>query len=140
MNEILGTVVEGKRVGHTLGFPTANVMPDAGQPLPENGVYIGELRLAGGRVWRRCVVNQGMQPTLPSGRMTIEAYILDFDRDIYGKRVRLRFLKLLRREKKFASLDALVAQIRADERMAREYPAHGTRRSPIKNSRTGSRR
>ncbi|MDL2205456.1 riboflavin kinase [Eubacteriales bacterium OttesenSCG-928-N13] len=118
---IHGTVVQGKHMGHRLGFPTANVQPDPGQQLPENGVYIAELKLHGEQQWRRCVVNQGMQPTLPSGRATIEAFILDFHRDIYGERLTLRFLALLRHEHRFDSIELLIEQLGRDEQDARAY-------------------
>ncbi len=121
--EIRGTVISGKRIGHTLGFPTANIEPEPGTALPENGVYVAELRIGDAREWLRCVLNQGMQPTLPSGRRTIEAHILDFHRDIYGQKVALRFLKRLRPERKFDSKEALVAQLQKDVEDAKTYEA-----------------
>ena len=87
--QIRGEVVVGKQLGHTIGFPTANIRPFPEQKLPENGVFIGEIEIDTIPGVYRCVVDHGMQPTLPSGRSTIEAFILDFHQDIYGCSVML---------------------------------------------------
>ena len=120
---VTGVIVCGKRMGRLLGFPTANLEPsDPGAPLPENGVYIGQIRLEGANEpWRICVVNHGMQPTLPSGRRTIEAHILDFDHDVYGLRAQLRFLRYLRPEQKFDTGEQLRAQLERDVQAARAF-------------------
>lgn len=119
---ILGIVVDGKRVGRTLGFPTANVQPFPGQDVPRTGVYIGEIRIEGEDAARRCLINHGYQPTIPSGKSTIEVCILDFDGDIYGRGVALRFLTFLRDERRFGSVEALKAQLARDVEMARGGP------------------
>ena len=119
--EIQGEVVVGKRLGHTMGFPTANIKPFAGQTLPENGVYIGDMEIEGLPGIYRCVVNQGMQPTLPSGHRTIEAFILNFHRDIYGCRVALTYLHRLRSEHKFDNKQDLADQIRQDAACAENW-------------------
>ena len=113
--EITGVVVGGKHVGHTIGFPTANIKPEPlNQPVPENGVYAGEIRIEDEMKWRQCLINHGFQPTIPSGKETIEVYILDFHRDIYAATVALRFTHRLRSEQKFESVEALKEQLNRD--------------------------
>lgn len=116
---INGKVVGGKHIGHTLGFPTANVEPDGAYNLPQNGVYAARIYIDGEDTPLACVLNQGRHPTLPEGAPTIEAFILDFDGDIYGKSVRLEYIEFLRPEQKFPSIDALKAQIASDAESSR---------------------
>ncbi len=118
--KLTGTVAGGKRIGRRLGFPTANVEPDRPCALPENGVYVARISIPGEERPLLCVVSQGMHPTLPEGKATIEAFILDFDRDIYGQAVELEYLRYLRPEFKFETLDALVAQMKRDVEEARK--------------------
>ena len=118
--KLKGRIVTGKQLGRTLGFPTANLAPDVlPDSLPENGVYAALLWLDG--VPYPCVLNQGRHPTVPEGPPTIEAHILDFQGDIYGREAEVEYLHFLRPEVRFASLEALKAQIAADSRAAREY-------------------
>lgn len=118
---ITGVVAAGKHVGRTLGFPTANILPDEGCALPEqNGVYAALLTLADGRSLP-CVLNKGCHPTLPEGAATVEAYIFDFEGDLYGQRVAVDFLDFLRPETRFASKEALRAQIERDTANARAW-------------------
>ena len=116
---ILGTVVRGDDLGKKIGFPTANVSAHSEQ-FPPNGVYFAEAKLDG--VIYPGVVNLGYRPTISSGRSDriLEVYLLDFDRDIYGKDLELRFIRYLRPEKKFENVDALVRQIERDVQQARE--------------------
>ncbi len=103
-----------------LGFPTANIaMPD-GERMPSNGVYIGIAKLQDGSVWP-CVLNQGQHPTLPGGGASIEAHLIDFDGDLYGSRISITYLKQLRDEKRFESVEALKAQVERDKEAARRY-------------------
>ena len=102
---LTGTVVRGNGIGHTMGFPTANIEPDACKLVPKVGVYAAEGAL----------VNIGTNPTVGNERVTIEAYLPDYKgRDFYGQTLTLRFTKRIRDEKKFASLDELKAQIQKD--------------------------
>ena len=118
---ISGIVEGGKHIGRTLGFPTANIAPDAGSVLPEqNGVYAALLTLADGRALP-CVLNKGRHPTLPEGAATVEAFILDFNGDLYGQRVHVDFLAFLRTETRFADKEALRAQIARDAQNARAW-------------------
>ena len=116
-----GTVVVGKRLGHTIGFPTANVQVEQYKFLPKVGVYVASARLSDGRIYRS-VVNIGTQPTTPgSHNLAVEAYLLDFDEDIYGQHLALDLLAFLRPEKKFASIEDLVRQIGMDADTAKNY-------------------
>ncbi len=117
--KLTGKVAGGKRIGRKLGFPTANIEPDRAYELPENGVYVGRVTISGEQEPRLCVLDQGVHPTLPEGKPTIEAYILDFDRDIYGQTVELEYLRFLRPEFKFATVDDLITQMQQDVEEAR---------------------
>ena len=117
---IHGLVTEGKRLGHTLGFPTANVQPEPYKLIPKFGVYAGRITLSDGSV-HRTVVNIGKQPSIGELPVAIEAHILNFDADIYGQSVNLDLLAFIRAEQKFSSLDALKAQITADVATAASY-------------------
>ena len=116
---ILGTVTHGDNLGKKIGFPTANLSAHSEQ-FPPNGVYAAVARMTDGM--HLGVVNLGVRPTVASGKSerVLEIHLFDFDRDIYGKDVEVRFVKFLRPEKKFESVDALVAQIRRDVDQARE--------------------
>src|SRR5262249_16990969 len=116
---ILGTVVHGDELGKKIGFPTANLSAHSEQ-FPPNGVYFAEASLDG--VVYRGVVNLGYRPTMSSGKSdrVLEVYLFDFNRDIYGKDLELRFIRYLRPEKKFENVDALVWQIERDVQQARE--------------------
>ena len=116
-----GTVVVGKRLGHTIGFPTANVQMEQYKFLPRGGVYVASARLSDGRIYRS-VVNIGTQPTTPgTHNLAVEAYLLDFSEDIYGQHLALDLLAFLRPEKKFASIEDLVRQIGMDADTAKNY-------------------
>lgn len=116
-----GTVVVGKRLGHTIGFPTANLQVEPFKFLPKVGVYVASARLEDGRIFR-AVVNIGTQPSAPgSHQLAIEAFLLDFNEDIYGKHLVLDLLAYLRPEQKFASMEDLVRQIGMDADTAKNY-------------------
>lgn len=112
--EIEGTVFHGDRRGHELGYPTANVL--LGDVLhPSYGIYATWVQVEGESEWRPAATNIGIRPMFEVKQGQIEAHILDFeDRDIYGKTLRIKPVKKLRGEAKFASLEALIAQISAD--------------------------
>ena len=116
---ILGTVTRGDNLGKKIGFPTANLSAHSEQ-FPPNGVYAAEARIDG--ELHRGVINLGTRPTVSSGKSerVLEIHLFDFNRDIYGQDVEVRFLKFLRSEKKFENLDALVQQIRQDAEQARQ--------------------
>jgi riboflavin kinase / FMN adenylyltransferase len=107
--ELRGTVIGGDRRGRTLGFPTANLAPPRGAVYPGHGVYAC---LAGDRP---AAVNIGVRPTFGSGLTElIEAFLIDFDGDLYGTELRLRFLERLRGERRFDSEDELIAAMHDD--------------------------
>ena len=117
--EVEGEVVTGHRRGHTFGFPTANV--ELGETLhPAYGVYAAWAQVQGETAWRPAATNIGIRPMfeLPIGQ--VEAHILDFDGDIYGEPLRVRPVKKIRGEARFASVDELIAQMRIDCRITRE--------------------
>jgi riboflavin kinase / FMN adenylyltransferase len=116
---ILGTVKAGEKLGKKLGYPTANLSAHSEQ-FPPNGVYLAEAWIQG--VLYHGVVNLGYRPTVSGGRSerVLEIYLLDFNRDIYGENVEVRFVRYLRPERKFDNLEALVRQIDADVQQARE--------------------
>ena len=119
---ILGTVVHGQAVGNKIGYPTANLSAHSEQ-FPPNGVYFAEGWIRG--VQHHGVVNVGFRPTVSRGQpeRTVEIHLLDFDEDIYGEDVEVRFLQYLRPERKFESVDALARQIDTDVKRARELCA-----------------
>lgn len=116
---ILGTVVEGDRLGRTLGFPTANLSAHNEQ-FPPNGVYVVTVKRHGQTL--RGVVNIGVRPTVAhaSGERILEVHLLNFSGELYGEDLELTFGKFLRPEQKFASLAELKAQIRSDVEQAAE--------------------
>lgn len=108
-----GDVVAGRGLGRTIGVPTANVEVDPRRLLPRPGVYAA-FAMAGD-VRRKAVVNIGTCPTVTDGRRTtVEAHLLDFDGDLYGRTLTLRFVTRLRDERKFNGIDELTAQIASD--------------------------
>jgi riboflavin kinase/FMN adenylyltransferase len=107
-----GEVVKGNQRGRTIGFPTANMAVWSEQVLPMNGVYAGWAWLGEERFM--AVANLGVRPTFDGTTLSLEPFLLDFDRDIYGQSLILSFEKRLRGEQKFAGLDALKAQLNQD--------------------------
>ncbi len=111
---ISGTVVMGNQIGRTLGFPTANIHPDEPEKLiPYYGVY-ATLVECRGKMYKG-MSNIGIRPTLNEHRLTIEVNIFDFDKDIYGERIRLFFLEHTRDEKRFRDLDLLRRRLIIDQ-------------------------
>jgi riboflavin kinase/FMN adenylyltransferase len=119
---ILGTVTRGDNLGKKIGFPTANLSAHSEQ-FPPNGVYFAEAWVNG--VLHYGVINLGYRPTVNSGKSerVLEIYLLDFDRDIYGEDVEVRFVRYLRPERKFDNMESLAQQIELDVRRARELCA-----------------
>ncbi len=111
-----GVVIVGHRRGRGLGFPTANIQPDKAL-IPARGIYAVRLLLAGNK--RQGVLNIGFNPTFSDSALSIEAYIFDFDEDIYGQRLEVLFIDRIRDEMKFDGPARLVEQIRRDVETAR---------------------
>lgn len=114
-----GVIVRGDRRGHTIGFPTANLHPH-NRVVPKFGVYATATLIDG--IWRRSITNIGVRPTFGAeSEPSIESYIFDFDRELYGDVIRVRFLHRIRDERKFNGIDELKAQIERDTRRALNY-------------------
>ena len=111
---LAGEVVHGSGLGHTIGFPTANVPPPTARLLPALGAYAGIVRLPGGDQ-HPAAINVGVRPTVElAGSVLVEAHLLDFDGDLYGARIDVAFHHRLRGERRFGSVDTLIAQLRRD--------------------------
>ncbi len=117
-----GVIIRGNRRGHTIGFPTANLKPH-NRVIPRYGVYATATLIDG--AWRKSITNIGVRPTFESDAdPSIESYIFDFDGDLYGDVLRVRFLHRIRDERKFSGIDELKAQIERDSARARNYFSH----------------
>ena len=116
---IEGVIVRGNRRGHTIGFPTANLHPH-NRVIPKFGVYATATLVEG--TWRRSITNVGVRPTFGQDlEPSIESYIFDFDGDLYGDVLRVRFLHRIRDERKFNGIDELKTQISRDSSRALNY-------------------
>ena len=111
--QVRGTVAHGDKRGRTLGYPTANLIPDPRLVVPDHGVYACHAFAGGER--HVAAVNVGVRPTFKTGRgLLVEAFLVDFEGDLYGEPLRLDFLDRLRGERRFDSVDALVEQMGQD--------------------------
>lgn len=119
---LTGTVVRGLQNGRKLGFPTANVqVNDEYKLIPKTGIYVVRVTdAAEPAAVHNGMLSIGYNPTFEGKEQTIEANILDFDKDIYGNTLTLEFIHYIRDEKKFDSVDALIAEIKNDERVTRK--------------------
>ena len=107
-----GKVIHGQHLGRTIGIPTANLALPSQIVCPKFGVYACKALVDGAEYL--AVTNVGMRPTVGGDHITVEPWLLDFEGDLYGKELTLHFYKFLRPEQKFASLEALKAQIQQD--------------------------
>jgi riboflavin kinase/FMN adenylyltransferase len=120
--QMRGAVAHGDKRGRTLGFPTANLVPDPRLVVPGHGVYA--CRAGVGREEWPAAVNVGVRPTFLTGRgLLVEAYLMDFEGDLYDRELRLSFLERLRGEQRFDGAEALVEQMHRDVVRAREIAA-----------------
>jgi riboflavin kinase/FMN adenylyltransferase len=110
-----GTIVEGRKRGAAIGFPTANMVTD-NELIPPHGVYATTMTIDG--IVHAGLTNIGVRPTFDESEATIETHVLRYAGDLYGRTVRLSFVQRLRDERRFDSVDALRAQIDADRRRA----------------------
>ncbi len=123
-NKLLGApyqlsalVIEGDKRGRTIGFPTANLLPPSTKLIPKMGVYAVEVEVGEKRY--RAMMNIGTRPTVQTqSSVSLEVHLLEFNGDLYGKALTVRFLARLRDEQRFASLDALKAQLERDKAAA----------------------
>jgi riboflavin kinase/FMN adenylyltransferase len=118
---LTGLVVEGAKLGRTIGFPTANINDIAPHKLiPANGVYIADVMIE--NVCYRSMMNIGYKPTVTSKHeLTIEAHVLNYNGELYGKKLLFSILKRIRDEIKFSSLDALKTQLEKDRNEAKAF-------------------
>lgn len=126
-----GEVVHGDKRGRTLGYPTANLVPQPGFVVPGHGVYACRVRMGGWGAdsdgapqWVPAATNVGVRPQFVTGRgELIEAFLIDWSGDLYGQRIRIEFLRRLRGERRFESVEALVEQMGRDVEEARAVAA-----------------
>jgi riboflavin kinase/FMN adenylyltransferase len=109
---IQGKVVSGKNIGKKLGFPTANIEPIANYIMPRIGVYSTETIVDGNKYLSATSI--GYNPTFGDGSIKIESHIIDFNEEIYNKKIELIFIEFIRDEIKFDSVDSLIEQIKKD--------------------------
>lgn len=129
-----GKVIHGRAIGRTIGFPTANILPDSPDKLiPRNGVYACQAILQDQEsVTFPAMVNIGDRPTFDDSReRSIEAHIIGLDRDIYGMTLTLRFIQRVRDEQRFSSPEALSAQLEADRESTIEINSQIINNSPL---------
>ena len=115
-----GTVVKGKQLGRTIGFPTANISLEEDYKLvPQNGVYIVQAEIDGKTIYG--MMNIGFNPTVQGKQKTIEVHLFDFDTDIYNRKIQVAILQRIRSEKKFESIELLTKQLEEDRNFSRNY-------------------
>ena len=117
---LTGMVTQGKQLGRTIGYPTANIKIDESYKLiPSNGVYVAKCTVHDKLVFG--MMNIGTRPTVDGTNQTIEINLFDFNQDIYNQMITVTFLKRMRSEQKFDSLEALKTQLGLDKMMALDY-------------------
>ncbi len=117
---LTGTVVCGRHIGRTLGFPTANILANPEMVIPANGVYITKTRLEGR--WLNGITNVGVAPTVRGENIfSIETHLFEYEGDLYGKPIEVCFIQRLRGERKFENIVALKKQVAEDIEETRRY-------------------
>lgn len=116
---VSGTVVHGKKIGRTIGYPTANIETDSIKLLPKKGAYIVEVFVQGKQY--KGMLSVGTNPTVNGEKLTVEVYILDFEGDIYGKDITVKFRDFLHDEIKFEGMDKLIERLDEDKRLTEEF-------------------
>ncbi|MCR5035462.1 MAG: bifunctional riboflavin kinase/FAD synthetase [Clostridia bacterium] len=119
MYAISGEIIVGNKLGRTIGFPTCNTVVDDTMVTPPNGVYITTCTIDG--MLRPSVTNVGVKPTIGTYEKNIETHVFDFAEDVYGKQIRVDFIRHTRGERKFDGIEALKKQIQNDCIEARVY-------------------
>jgi riboflavin kinase/FMN adenylyltransferase len=109
---VSGTVAHGEKRGRKLGYPTANLKTSTGIMLPSNGIYATFAFINGSKFMSATSI--GTNPTFEGNTKTVETYILNFDKDIYGQPIKIEFIKRLRDEMKFSSVESLITQMDID--------------------------
>ena len=116
---ISGEVVHGKKIGRTIGFPTANILVDDMKLLPKNGAYIVEVWLKNQQY--KGMLSIGTNPTIGGNNLSVEVNILDFKGDIYGERLTLKFRDFLHEEIKFENLEKLIERLKQDKKITEDF-------------------
>lgn len=116
---VSGTVVDGKKLGRNIGYPTANIQVDSIKLLPKKGAYIVDVFVK--EQHYKGMLSIGTNPTVNGDSLTIEVYILDFDQDIYGEKITVHFRDFLHEEIKFESLEKLIERLDEDKRLTENY-------------------
>lgn len=118
----VGTVCHGRRIGHTIGIPTANIIPDENKYLPTHGVYVAQVQVEDEEKQYYGICNIGVKPTIEQGLCpSVETYMFDFQKDIYGKGIVVSLLQFVRPERKFKSVEELATQIYQDAAFGKKY-------------------
>ncbi len=117
---VSGTVVHGKKLGRTIGYPTANIEVENSKLLPKKGAYIVDVFIDTKHY--KGMLSIGTNPTVNGEKLTTEVYILDFDQDIYGSKITVHFRDFLHDEIKFESLEKLIERLDEDKKITENYP------------------
>ena len=116
---VSGKVIDGKKLGRTIGYPTANIEVDELKLLPKKGAYIVEVYVK--NKFYKGMLSIGTNPTVNGDKLTVEVYILDFNEDIYGEEITVKFRDFLHEEIKFDSLEKLIERLDEDKRLTKEF-------------------
>ncbi|WP_370900178.1 bifunctional riboflavin kinase/FAD synthetase [Chryseobacterium gossypii] len=116
---VSGTVVHGKKIGRTIGYPTANIETDSIKLLPKKGAYIVEVHMKGQQY--KGMLSIGTNPTVNGEKLTVEVYILDFTGDIYDEKITVKFRDFLHDEIRFEGLEKLIERLDEDKRLTEEF-------------------
>lgn len=116
---ISGTVIHGKKIGRTIGYPTANIEVDSIKLLPKNGAYIVDVFIKNHHY--KGMLSIGTNPTVNGKTISVEVYILDFNKDIYGQEISVNFRDFLHEEIKFKGLEELMVRLDEDKRLTSEF-------------------
>ena len=123
---ITGKVIKGNQLGRKFGYPTANIEPDDSAKLvPADGVYAIRIQLPQSDQWKNGVMSIGYRPTVNGTHHTIEAFVFDFDGNLYDQQITVQFVQYIREERKFETVDFMIEEIRNDERIARQILTAG---------------
>ena len=116
---VSGKVIDGKKLGRTIGYPTANIEVDELKLLPKKGAYIVEVYVK--NKFYKGMLSIGTNPTVNGDKLTVEVYILDFNEDIYGDEITVKFRDFLHEEIKFESLEKLIERLDEDKKLTKEF-------------------
>ena len=116
---VSGKVIHGKKIGRTIGYPTANIEVDSLKILPKKGAYIVDVFVKNQHL--KGMLSIGTNPTVDGKNLTVEVYILDFNEEIYGEEISVNFREFLHDEIKFESLDKLIERLDEDKRLTEDF-------------------